>query len=121
MKPLLLNDIDKFLKRFGNFCDGEFRDIEVINPQTISITFATQDQARAFDWVSITLEFSGVSDAVLLENSKLNLVDMSDGISIIYENNQFYFGIGKCNNISNIKTSSCHITSSSLKYKEGSF
>lgn len=121
MKPLLAKDIKTFLKRFNNFCDAEFRHVEIISPTVIVLTLATQDEAKAFDWVSISLEFSGISDASLVENSKLNLVDMDDGISILYEDNKFYFGIGKCEKISNIKTSTCHIESSFLKYEEGIF
>jgi len=119
MKPL--TNIKGFLDRFCNFYDGEFRHVDVISPTTISITLTTQDKAKEFDWVSVTLEFSGVSDARLLENDKLNLVDMSEGISIIKENNLFYFGIARCENISSIKTSTCHIESSSLKYKQEAF
>ncbi len=119
MKPL--TNIKEFLDRFDSFCDGELRHVDVISPTTISITLTTQDKAKDFDWVSITLEFSGVSDALLLENKKLNLVDMSNGISIIKENNLFYFGIGRCKNISNIKTSTCHTESLSIKYKQGTF
>ena len=121
MKPLLAKDINSFLKRFGNFCDGEFRDIEVISPTNITITFATQDEAKEFDWVSITLEFNGVSDAKLIESSKLSFIDMGEGISIIFENNMFYFAIGRSNNISGIKTSICYIESSSIKYEQESF
>jgi len=121
MKPLLAKEIDFFLKRFDNFRNGEFRHVEIISPLTIVITLSAQDEAKAFDWVSITLEFNGVSDARIVDNSKLNLVDMSDGISILCEDNKFYFGIGNCNNIANIKTSTCHIESSSLRYQQGSF
>ena len=121
MKPLLAKELDAFLKRFNHFRDAEFRQIQIVSPTVISITLATQDEAKAFDWVSITLEFSGVSDALLLESSKLNLVDMSDGISILHEDDKFYFGIGDCNSLSSIKTSTCHTESSSLKYQQGSF
>ena len=119
MKPL--TNIDEFLKRFNNFKDGEFRSIEVISPTTMLVTLAGQDEARAFDWISKKLEFNNVSDARLLENSKLSLVDMSDGVSIINENNKLAFGIGECYNISNIKSSTCHIECSGIKYEEGLF
>jgi len=121
MKPLLAKEIDDFLKRFDDFRNGEFRHMEIVSPTVITLTLSSQDEAKAFDWVSITLEFSGVSDALLVENSKLNLVDMSDGISILYKNGKFYFGVGKCEKVSSIKTSTCHIEGSSLKYEEGSF
>ena len=119
MKPI--TNIKEFLKRFNNFKDGEFRSIEVISPTTISVTFSTQDTARAFDWISMKLEFNNVSDARLLDTTKLSLVDMSDGISILKNDNILAFGIGECYNISSIKNSTCFILSDSLKYEEGLF
>ena len=121
MKPLLANNLDTFLKRFDNFRDSELRSMEVISPTLIRVTLAGQDSARAHDWVSVELEFSGVQDAKLLENAKLSFVDMSDGVSIITFNNLFAFGIGKCYNIEGIKNSTCQVVSSGLKYQEGLF
>jgi hypothetical protein len=43
---------------------------------------------------------------------------MSDGISIINKDNIFAFGIGECYNISDIKTSTCHIECLNIKYEE---
>ena len=119
MKPL--TNTKKFLERFDNFKHGEFRSIEVISPTIILVTLAGQDSAREFDWLSIRLEFNGVSDARILENDKLSLIDMDDGISIINEDNIFAFGIGECYNISNTKTSTCHIECFNIKYEETSF
>ncbi len=116
MKPL--TNTKKFLERFNNFKDGEFRSIEVISPTIILITFAGQDSSRDFDWLSVKLEFNSVSDARILENDKLSLIDMSDGISIINKDNIFAFGIGECYNISDIKTSTCHIECLNIKYEE---
>ena len=119
MKPL--TNIDEFLKRFDNFKNGEFRSIEIISPTTMLVSLAGQDNARAFDWISLKLEFNNVSNAKLLNESKLSLVDMSDGINIINENNNLAFGIGKCYNISSIKTSICYVECASIKYEEGLF
>ena len=122
MRPLQAKDLNSFLKRFDNFIDGEFRSIDVSSPTSIIITFATQDSAREFNWISIDFEFSGVDSAKLLDNKKLSFVDMSDGISIINEDDKFSFGVGKYNNnIDSIMNSTCHITSTSVKYREGSF
>jgi len=118
MKPI--TDIDTFLKRFNNFIDAEFRSIEIISATTMKITFATQDEARAFDWLSIDLEFSGITDAKLLDDSKLSFVDMQDGITLLNENGNTAFGIGKYT-ISSITDSICYIKASTLKYKEGQF
>ncbi len=121
MKPIASKDIQTFLKRFDNFKDGEFRAIEVISPTNISITFAGQDSARGFDWISMKFEFNSVSEAKLLESKKLSLVDISDGINIIFEDDNFTFCVGNYESTSNAKNSICYIKSSTLKYQEGLF
>ena len=121
MKPLLAKDLPSFLKRFGNFVDGEIRSIEITSPLDMKVIIAGQDQARGFDWITVELEFDSVSDAKLLDSSKLSLLDMSDGISLLNENAQFYFGVDSYNSASSIKNSICYIISSSIKYKEGNF
>ncbi len=119
MKPV--TNIDKFLKRFNNFKDGEFRSIEVSSATTMLVTLAGQDEARAFDWIALKLEFTNVSDARLLDNAKLLHVDMSDGISIIKEDNSIIFGIGQYNTFSSVKNATCFIESEHIKYEEDLF
>jgi len=119
VKPLLAKNLKSFAQRFNNFVDGELRHVEIVTPTTISITLATQDTARAFDWITIKLEFSGVSEAKLV--GKLSFVDMSEGITLLYEDNVFALSISKCSNLSNIKTYTCHIIGADLKCQEGSF
>ena len=121
MKPLYSKDLPAFVKRFSNFEDADFRSIEILSPLQTRVTLGVQDSARAFDWITITLEFSGVSDARLQDQERLPLLDMSDGANIIKEDDLFAFGIGECYNISTIKSSSCYIISSDLKYEEGLF
>lgn len=121
MRPLLKNDLESFLKRFGNFIDAELRSIEILTPTTLKITLAAQDGARGFDWISLELEFSGVSDAKLPESSKLTHTDMSDGITLISAEGSFVFALGACKSFSAAASSACYIKASSLKYKEGSF
>ena len=100
-KPL--TNTKEFLKRFNNFKDGEFRSIEIISPTTIIITLAGQDEARGFDWISVKLELNGINDARLIDNTKLSLVDMGDGISIVAAENRYILAISKYNTISTIK------------------
>ena len=120
MKPLLAKDLAAFMQRFNRFKDGEFRSLEVISPTTMKITLAGQDEARAFDWISLELELNGVNDARLLDSSKLHLVDMSDGVNLIHDG-KIAFGLGEYDNISSIKNSSCYIICSDIKYQEGGF
>jgi len=112
MKSLLVKDLPTFLKRFGNFVDGEFRDVQIISPTNIKVIIAAQDEARGFDWLTIEFEFYDVSNASLIDNNKLLHVDMSDGLNITHEDNNFIF---KTNN------ATFQISSSSIKYQEEQF
>jgi hypothetical protein len=121
MKPLLSKELPIFIKRFGNFIDAEIRCVEIVSPTTIKVIIACQDGARAFDWITLELKFSGISDAKLLDNSKLSYVDTSSGMNIIYENDNFHFCIGNYNSVSGIKNAVSYIISSNIKYEENSF
>jgi len=121
MKPLLAKDLPNFLSRFGNFVDAEIRSINVLSPTTIKIVIACQDTRRGFDWLTISLEYYNIIDTKLIENTKLPLVNMSDGVSLVYEDGSYAFGVGKYNNLSGIKSAVSYIISSTLKYEEGLF
>jgi hypothetical protein len=121
VKPILAKDLPNFNSRFGGFVDAEIRCVEVMSPTVIQVVIACQDSARGFDWLTLNLEFSGITDARLLEKSKLSLVDMSDGISVIHEEKSFAFGIGDYHSLSGIKNATSYIISSSIKYEEGLF
>ena len=109
------------LERFNHFKDADFRSLEIISPLNVQLTFAVQDGARAHDWITLTLKFNTISDAQLLENNRLGLVDMSSGVTLIEDEGSFAFGVGECYNISTIKTAPLYIIASSLKYEEGLF
>lgn len=119
MKPL--QNIETFLKRFNYFRDGEFRSVTIINPTTILVTLAGQDEALAYDWKSVLIEFSGVVDAKLLVDTQYPLLDMSNGISLIQDDNAIAFGVDECRTVASIKTSSCYIEATTLKYEENAF
>ena len=85
------------------------------------MTFPVQDKARAFDWITITLQFFGVSDARLVDGAKIAYVDMSDGISIIKEGTTFACGIGIHKDISSLKNATCYILADNFKSQEGLF
>ena len=112
MKPLHVKDIDSFLSRFGDFLDAEIRSINIISPQQITITLACQDSARAFDWITLNLEFSDISDASLIDASQLLHVDTSEGATLLYNDKHFIFSI---------KNATLSLTASTIKYEEGQF
>ena len=112
MKLLLIKDLASFLKRFDNFKDGEFRHLEILSPTSFEVTLAGQDSARGFDWITIQFKLSDTSAANLLDNSKLSLIDMSDGISISNNGTDFAF---------KLLNSTFFIECSTIKYQEGTF
>ncbi len=112
MKPLLKNELANFTSRFAKFMDAEIRSIDVLSATTIKVTIACQDSARGFDWLTLTLEFSNVTDASLVDNSKLSFIDMSEGAEVRYEDESFIF---------DIKNATILIKSSNIKYEEGLF
>lgn len=121
MKPLLSKNLVNFCSRFGNFVDAELRSLEAVSDNVIKVVIATQDSSRDYDWITITLEFSDVSDVKLIKDDILSLVDMSDGLTVFNQNNLFGFSVGNYDNMIGIKNALCYIISSSIKYKEGQF
>jgi len=121
MKPLDASQITDFLKRFDNFQESEIRSLELVSPTEIEVTLTAQDNARAFDWITVKLYFTAVEDAKLIDNKKLNFIDMSEGITLLYKSNNFYFAINSLSTISSIKQSLLYIMCKSVKYSEGKF
>lgn len=113
VRPLAKGSLKSFLDRFCGFIDAELRGIEVLTPTNITITLYTQDKLRGYDWVELTLLFDSVSDARLLEASKLGFVDMSEGITLCERG--FAVGSYRC---TNIEQSLCYIVAPNIKYSE---
>ncbi len=121
MKPLLPQELPNFVKRFGSFIDAELRSIEILSPSTMKVTIACQDSLRDFDWLTLDIEFNAVVDAKIIDNSKLSHIDMSAGVTFLYEADLFGFGIGEYSTNSGIKNAITFIISSNIKYEEGLF
>ena len=121
MKPLNKSQLKNFTDRFDNFKESQIRSFKIISPIQVQLELAVQDSAREFNWITLELLFSDITDAKLIEDEKLHLLDLNDGISIINSENQFAFALGECYNISTIKNSIFYIISNNIKYKESSF
>lgn len=111
MKPLLAKDLTAFMQRFENFQDAEFRSLEIISPLVMQLTFALQDAARSYDWITVTLEFNDIVDASLVQENRLHLIDMSEGASLSFDE-LFTF---------KINSATFFIKAKTLKFQEGSF
>ena len=122
MKPLNPAGITKLLERFDDFKESEIRSLEIISPTEMAMTFALQDKARAYDWITLQLLFSGVTDAKLVDANKLDYIDMSDGVSILYEEkSHFHFALGSYTSAASMSDALLYIVSENIKYNEGAF
>lgn len=121
MKPLAKTELATFSKRFENFKNAEFRSVEIISAFEVALTIALQDSSRDFDWITLKLLFSQISDAKLVEDSKLPYIDLQEGITLLTLDDSVAFAVGECYNISTVKSSQFYIICKSLKYEESSF
>jgi hypothetical protein len=87
----------------------------------MNIVLSVQDENRAFDWINLKLEISGVSDARLIDENKISFVDMSDGISILYEDNNVIISVGKYSSFESANNAPLYIKGDTLKYQENTF
>jgi len=118
MKPLHVSELKTFQARFERFSGSEIKNITIKSPSVIEIQFSVQDAGRAFDWIDIAFELSNVSDAKIVENSKLSYLDMNEGISIIFEDNKFVLCHGEYSSLQTAKDSPLYIICESIKFKE---
>ncbi|SFV51173.1 hypothetical protein MNB_SM-7-142 [hydrothermal vent metagenome] len=118
MKPLQYSSLGEFLYRFESFANSELNEIDIIAPTSIKLMVSAQDRQRSFDWIGINFLFEEVVEANLIESEKLKLIDMEDGLSIIFENGLFYFMLGNYKTANGTKDALCYVISKSLKYQE---
>lgn len=121
MKPLLSNKTAELLTRIDKAIDGELYAVTMNSPLNFTIELSVQDQNRGHDWINIAFEVDGISDARLIEDEKLSLVDMSEGISIVFEDTTCAVGVGNYNSVESIKSATLYLIGSSLKYEERPF
>ena len=121
MKPLLANKTTELLTRIDNAIDGELYAVTMNSPLNFTIELSVQDKNRGYDWINIAFEVDGVSDARLIEDEKLSLVDMSEGLSIVFEDDTFAIGIGKYNSVESIRSAALYLVGSTIKYEERPF
>ena len=118
MKPLNSSSLKELFKRFDSFKDAQISSLEILSATSIKIMFNVQDASRGYDWIGIEFYFDGVEEAKLIDEKKLQYIDFSEGISLLYEKGLYYCGVGKYLFGSGTKDASCYIRSKSLKYQE---
>ena len=121
MKPLLPNKAKELLTRIDNAINGEIYAVTMNNPQNFTIELSVQDKNRGYDWINIAFEIDGVSDARLIEDEKLSLVSLDEGISLLSEKGSVGIAIGRFTTLSALKDAVVYFVGSSVKYEERNF
>ncbi len=121
MKPLISTQKTNLLNRIDNAVDGELYAVTMNSAENFTIELSVQDANRGHDWINIAFEIDGVSDARLLDDSKISMVDMSEGISIVFEDGSCAVGIGQYNSIEAMKSAALYLIGTTLKYEERPF
>ena len=121
MKPLTASSASALLERIDFAKDGELRSVTMNSPTTFSLRLSVQDVSRGYDWIDLVFEVSGVSDARLLEDTQLKMVDMSEGVSVVIENGSAALGIGDYASLENITNAPLYLRGSSIKFEEAPF
>ncbi len=117
MKPLHKQDLKAFLERFDDMRGGEVVSLEMASPTAFKIALTVQDKNRAYDWVNLNFELSGVNDAKLLDDSALKAVDMEEGVNIRFTDEGIEIGLGA----SEYLASPLRLRAETLKYEETDF
>ena len=118
MKPLTTSTAPALLERIEYAKDGELRSIIMKDPTTFVVTFSVQDKNRGFDWINIAFEISGMHDARLIDDSKFNFVNMSDGVSVLFEGSDCGFIFGNYSSLASANDSVMYLIGKSIKYEE---
>lgn len=118
MKPLSSSSASQLLERIEYAKGGELRFIDMKDPTTFTITFSVQDRNREFDWINIVFEISGIHDARFIDDDKFIFVDMSEGISVLFENDDCGLLFGDYSSLASANDAVMYIIGKSIKYEE---
>ena len=105
------------MERFSNLSEGELVSIEFLSPDSFKIALTAQDKNRAFDWVNLNFEFTGIIDAKLLDDAALKAVDMHKGGSLTFTDEGVQVGFGGDEYLA----SPLRVYTEVLKYEESDF
>jgi len=116
IKPLNDSSLAQLLVRIENGRYGEIRSVTTLSPASIEIRLSVQDTARGYDWIDIAFVVNGVSDAKLVSDNVLGLLDMRDGICAEIESEHCGLAVGEYSG--RLNESSLYVIGMSMGYKE---
>ncbi len=116
IKPLKDSSLTQLLSRIENGRYGEIRSVTPLSPTSIEIRLSVQDTARGYDWIDIAFVINGVSDAKLVNDNVLRLLDMREGICAEMSPSRCGLAVGEYSG--RLNESSLYVIGMSMGYKE---
>lgn len=109
------------LERILNGEGAMLRSLSVNSPTSAALTLSVQDRNRGFDWIDLTFEMSGMNDAHLVEDGKLDFLDMERGITVLFEEGLWGVGVGHYRSLRALRDAPLYLIGTTLKYEEAPF
>jgi len=112
-----MQNISPILEKYNNFRDAQIRSVRNLSESAKLVTIVFQDDDGE-DLNSIELEFSGIKESRILENSVLAYLDMMHGVTIVKEHGLYGFGLGHGTAMLHVHNAPLFIVSSALTIRE---
>lgn len=112
-----MEEINNLLEKYHNFRDAQIRSVQNLTETSKRLTIAIMDDDGE-DTGSVTLEFDGITESRILDNSVLAFLDMMRGITLIKENDLYGFGLGQGSAMLQVHNAPMYIIASQMKIEE---
>jgi len=122
VKPLsTLSEASALSERILGGEGAILRSLTVNGPASASLALSVQDKRRGYDWIDITFEMNGMTDARLVDDAKLEWIDTDEGITVLFEAGLWGVGIGRYHGLEALRGAPLYLVGTSLKYGEAPF
>ena len=112
-----MEEINALLQKYNNFRYEQIRSVQHHSDGSKTVTLVIQDEDGE-DTNTINLTFSGINDLRILEDGVLSYLDMTSGVTIIKENDQYGFAIGNGTAMLHVHNAPMYIIASGIKIEE---
>lgn len=112
-----MQNITPILEKYNNFVDAQIRSVKNLSEDSKIVTIVLQDDDGE-DLNSVEIEFSGIRESRILDNSVLAFLDMGSGISVVKEHELYGFALGRGTAMLHVHNAPLFIVASQITMRE---
>ena len=112
-----MEHVNNILEKYNHFKEAQIRYVTSSSDSSKIVTFVIQDDDGE-DLNSVDIEFKGIKEAKILQNSVLPMMDMMSGITLIKEHGFYGFALGSGTAMLHVHNAPLYIISSSVEIEE---